>query len=179
MRSEVKRAMTVVGGISLAALCAAGSAAAAVPNPIIIQPNPVAPGGTITVLDGGNCDFPSTGTVTFQTDGGPGIPVITIGPMQNMIGGTGTVPANVPPGNYQVSLTCTVNGSNKREGPFNGTLVVKSGASNGILPIGPARTGDGSSFTTPGGLAEGIGLVGAGAAAWFLLRLRRRAARSS
>lgn len=175
MRCEHKRrALTVLGGTALAALCAAGPAAAAVPNPIIIQPNPVAPGGTISVFDGGNCDFPSTGTVTFQTDGGPGIPVITIGPLQNMIGGTGTVPANVPPGNYQVSLTCTVNGTNKKEGPFNGTLVVKSGASNGINPSGGAKTGDGSSLTTPGGLAEGIGLVGAGGIAWFLLRRHRR-----
>lgn len=179
MRCERKRrAVTVLGGTALAALCAAGPAAAAVPNPIIIQPNPVAPGGSISIFDGGNCDFPSTGTVTFQTDGGPGIPVITIGPLQNMIGGTGTVPANVPPGNYQVSLTCTVNGSNRKEGPFNGTLVVKSGASNGILPIGPAKTGDGASLTTPGGLASGISLVVVGgAAAWFLLR--RRAARSN
>lgn len=177
MRCERKRhAMTVLGGTALAALCAAGPAAAAVPNPIIIQPNPVAPGGTISVFDGGNCDFPSTGTVTFQTDGGPGIPVITIGPLQNMIGGTGTVPANVPPGNYQVSLTCTVNGTNKKEGPFNGTLVVKSGASNGVNPNGGAKTGDGASISTPGGLASGIGLVSAGAVAWILLR--RRAARS-
>jgi opacity protein-like surface antigen len=177
MRCEVKRAATVLGGAALAALCAAGSAAAAVPNPIIIQPNPVAPGGSISVFDGGNCDFPSTGTVTFQTGTGPGIPVITIGPLQNMIGGTGQVPANVTPGNYQVSLTCTVNGTNKKEGPFNGTLVVKSGASNGVNPNGGAKTGDGASLTTPGGLAEGIGLVGAGGAAWFLLR--RRAARSN
>lgn len=168
--------MTVLGGTALAAVCAAGPATAAVPNPIIIQPNPVAPGGTISVFDGGNCDFPSTGTVTFQTDGGPGIPVITIGPLQNMIGGTGTVPANVPPGNYQVSLTCTVNGTNKREGPFNGTLVVKSGASNGVNPNGGAKTGDGASIATPGGLAGGIGLVAVGAVGWILLR--RRAARS-
>ena len=177
MRCEGKRAMTVLGSTALAALCAAGPAAAAVPNPIIIQPNPVAPGGTISVFDGGNCDFPSTGTVTFQTGGGPGIPVITIGPLQNMIGGTGPVPGNVPPGNYQVSLSCTVNGGNRKEGPFNGTLVVKSGASNGVNPSGGAKTGDGASLTTPGGLAEGIGLVLAGAAAWFLVR--RRAARSS
>ncbi|HEX4787844.1 MAG TPA: hypothetical protein VH372_05240 [Actinospica sp.] len=169
--------MTVLGGTVLAALCAAASADAAVPNPIIIQPNPVAPGGTISVFDGGNCDFPSTGTVTFQTGSGPGIPVITIGPLQNMVGGTGQVPANVAPGDYQVSLTCTVTGSLKKEGPFNGTLVVKSGASNGVNPSGGAKTGDGASLTTPGGLAEGIGLVGAGGTAWFLLR--RRAARSN
>jgi hypothetical protein len=175
-RSAATTAAGVVGAAVLAGLCTAGTAAAAVPNPIIIQPNPVAPGGTVSVFDGGNCDFPSTGTVTFQTGSGPGIPVITIGPLQNMIGGTGQVPWNVPPGNYQVSLTCTVNGTDRREGPFNGTLIVKQGASNGMNPHGGARTGDGASLVAPGGLAEGLALVGGGGAFWFLLR--RRAARS-
>ena len=184
MRSEGKRAAIsraavatgVLGGAMAVGLCAAGSAAATVPNPIIIQPNPVAPGGQISVFDGGNCDFPSTGTVTFQTGSGPGIPVITIGPLQNMIGGTGQVPSNVLPGDYQVSLTCTVDGSNRREGPFNGTLIVKAGASNGMNPHGGAKTGDGASLVSPGGLAEGAVLVVAGGGAWFLLR--RRFARS-
>ena len=186
MRSEGKRAARtgavaggVLGAAVLAGVLAGGSAAAAVPNPIIIQPNPVAPGGTISVFDGGNCDFPSTGTVTFQTGGGPGIPVITIGPLQNMIGGTGQVPGNVPPGNYQVSLSCTVNGTNRREGPFNGTLVVKNGASNGVNPTGGAKTGDGASLRASGageGLAEGLALVVVGGAVWFTLR--RRAVRS-
>ena len=162
------------GGVALATVCAIGPAGAAVPNPIIIQPNPVAPGGTISVFDGGNCDFPSTGTVTFQTGSSVGIPVITIGPLQNMIGGTGQVPANVAPGNYQVSLTCKTS-SGKKEGPFNGTLVVKSGASSGVNPSGGAKTGDGASLTTPGGLASGVGLVVLGGGAWLLLR--RRAAR--
>jgi hypothetical protein len=176
-RSRTTVAAGVLGGAVLVGLCAAGTAAATVPNPIIIQPNPVAPGGTISVFDGGNCDFPSTGTVTFQTGSGPGIPVITIGPLQNMIGGTGQVPANVPPGNYQVSLTCTVNGTNKREGPFNGTLIVKAGASNGMNPHGGAKTGDGASLVSPGGLVEGAALMVAGGGAWFLLR--RRGARSN
>jgi hypothetical protein len=171
-----KRVLTVLGGTALAALSAAGPATAAVPNPIIIQPNPVAPGGSITVFDGGNCDFPSTGTVTFQTGSAPGIPVITIGPLQNMIGGTGQIPSSVPPGNYQVSLTCTVNGTNKREGPFNGTLVVKSGASNGVNPHGGAQTGDGASLAAPGGLASGVALVLGGGGLWFFLR--RRAVRA-
>jgi hypothetical protein len=186
MRSEGKRAARaaaaaagVLGAAVFAGVCAGGTAAAAVPNPIIIQPNPVAPGGTISVFDGGNCDFPSTGTVTFQTGSGPGIPVITIGPLQNMIGGTGQVPSNVPPGNYQVSLTCTVNGTNRREGPFNGTLVVKAGASNGVNPTGGAKTGDGASLRASGSgenLAEGLALVGVGGVLWFVLR--RRIARS-
>lgn len=161
----------VLGAALLATLGAAEQAAAAVPNPIIIQPNPVSPGGTISVYDGGNCDFPSTGTVTFQTGSGPGIPVIQISPLQNMIGGSGQVPANVPPGSYQVSLTCTA-ASGKKEGPFNGTLVIKSGASNGTNPNGGARTGDGASLTAPGGLAEGIMLVVGGGAAWLLVRRR-------
>ncbi|HET9172542.1 MAG TPA: hypothetical protein VFN97_24165 [Actinospica sp.] len=162
---------TVIGGVLLAAACAAGPATAAAPNPIIIQPNPVAPGGTISVFDGGNCDFPSTGTVTFQTSGAS-IPSISISPLQNMIGGVGAVPAGVTPGSYQVSLTCT-NSAGKAQGPFTGTLTVKSGASTGVNPNGGAKTGDGASLAKPGGLAAGIALVVFGGGAWFLLRRKR------
>jgi hypothetical protein len=170
--------VAVFGAAVLAVLCTAGPAVAGSANAIIVQPNPVAPGGNISVFDGGSCDFPSTGTVTFQgPSGGTAIPSISINPLQNMIGGTGQVPANVPPGNYQVSLTCTVNGTNKREGPFNGTLIVKAGASNGMNPHGGAKTGDGASLVSPGGLAEGAALMVAGGGAWFLLR--RRGARSN
>lgn len=177
-----KRTAIVLGGSALAALCGAGPALASggggggVNSSIIIQPNPVAPGGTISVFDGGNCDYPSTGTVTFQTGSVPGIPAITIGPLKSMIGGVGQVPKNVAPGSYQVSLTC-ISTNGRKQGPFNGTLVVANGASNGVNPNGGAQTGDGASLTTPGGLAEGIGLVAAGGGLWFLLR--RRAARSS
>ncbi len=179
-----KRTAIVLGGSALAALCTAGSALASdgggggdgVNSSIIIQPNPVAPGGTISVFDGGNCDYPSTGTVTFQTNSVPGIPAITIGPLKSMIGGTGQVPKNIAPGSYQVSLSCTSN-NGKKQGPFNGTLVVAAGASTGVNPSGGAQTGDGASLTTPGGLAEGVALVATGGGVWFLLR--RRAARSS
>lgn len=164
-------AATVFGAAALAGLGAAGAAHAAAPNPIIIQPNPVAPGGYISVFDGGNCDFPATGTATFQTSGGVSIPSITLGPLQNMIGGQGQIPANVPPGSYQVSVTCTT--ASGSEGPFTGTLTVQSGASTGVNPNGGAKTGDGASLTTPGGLAEGIALIVAGGGAWFLLRRRR------
>lgn len=156
----------------LAAVCAAGSAVGATANPIIIQPNPVAPGGTISVFDGGNCDFPSTGTVTFTGGGSVAIPSISISPLQNMIGGTGPIPANATPGTYQVSLTCTTS-AGQTEGPFTGTLTVASGASTGVNPTGGAKTGDGASLTTPGGLAEGIALVLIGGGAWFFLRRRR------
>lgn len=176
-----KRTAIALGGSVLATLCAAGPALASgggggVNNSIIIQPNPVAPGGTISVFDGGNCDYPSTGTVTFQTGSVPGIPAITIGPLKSMIGGTGQVPKNIAPGSYQVTLICSSD-SGKKQGPFYGTLVVANGASNGVNPNGGAGTGDGASLTTPGGLAEGIGLVATGGAAWFLLR--RRTARVS
>jgi hypothetical protein len=162
---------TVIGGATLAAVCAAGTAAAAGPNPIIIQPNPVAPGGTISVFDGGNCDVPATGTATFQTSGSVSIPSISLSVLQNMIGGQGQIPANVAPGSYSVSVTCTT--ASGTEGPFTGTLTVQSGASTGVNPNGGAKTGDGASLTTPGGLAEGIALMVAGGGAWFLLRRRR------
>jgi hypothetical protein len=170
-RSRRAAAATVIGAAALAGLGTAGAAHAAGPNPVIIQPNPVAPGGTISVFDGGNCDFPATGTATFQTSGSVSIPSITLGPLQNMIGGQGQIPANVPPGSYQVSVSCTT--ASGSEGPFTGTLTVQSGASTGVNPNGGAKTGDGASLTTPGGLAEGIALVVAGGGAWFLLRRRR------
>jgi hypothetical protein len=154
------------------AVCGAGTAGAATPNPIIIQPNPVAPGGFISVFDGGNCDVPATGTVTFQSSGSVTIPSISISPLQNMIGGTGQIPANATPGSYQVSLTCTTSGG-KSEGPFTGTLTVQSGASTGVNPTGGAKTGDGASLTKPGGLASGIALIVIGGGAWFMLRRKR------
>ncbi|MBR7826750.1 hypothetical protein KDK95_10590 [Actinospica sp. MGRD01-02] len=169
------RRTAVIGGVALAAVCAAGSAVGAAANPIIIQPNPVAPGGTISVFDGGNCDFPSTGTVTFTGGGSVAIPSIRISPLQNMIGGTGPIPAKATPGTYQVSLTCTTSGGHT-EGPFTGTLKVASGASSGVNPTGGAKTGDGASLTTPGGLAEGIALVLIGGGAWLFLRKRRASA---
>jgi hypothetical protein len=175
MGISTRRRATVIGGAVLAAVCAsvctAGPAAAATPNPIIIQPNPVAPGGYISVFDGGNCSFPSTGTVTFQGSGSVSIPSITISPLQNMIGGQGQVPANATPGAYQVSVTCTT--ATGSQGPFTGTLNVQSGASTGVNPTGGAKTGDGASLTSPGGLASGIALVLTGGGAWFLLRRRR------
>lgn len=183
MRSEGKRAArstatvaaAILGGAVLAG-CAAQPASATGSNSIIIQPNPVSPGGTISVFDGGNCDSSSTGIVTFQSDdGGRDIPPITIGPLRNMVGGTGQVPSWTRPGNYEVSLTCRVDG-HRKEGPFTGTLIVRSGASDGWNPHGGARTGDGASLTSPGGLAEGAALVLLGGTGWFLLR--RRAARS-
>ena len=162
----------VVGGAMAVAVCAAGTAGAATPNPIIVQPNPVAPGGFIAVFDGGNCDFPATGTVTFQSSGSVTIPSISISPLQNMIGGTGQIPANATPGSYQVSLTCTTSGG-KSEGPFTGTLTVQSGASTGVNPTGGAKTGDGASLGKPGGLASGIALMVIGGSAWFMLRRKR------
>ena len=162
----------VVGGATAVAVCAAGTAGAATPNPIIVQPNPVAPGGFISVFDGGNCDFPATGTVTFQSSGSVTIPSISISPLQNMIGGTGRIPANATPGSYQVSLTCTTSGG-KSEGPFTGTLTVQSGASAGVNPTGGAKTGDGASLGKPGGLASGIALMVIGGGAWFMLRRKR------
>lgn len=164
--------VTVLGGVGLAGLNAAGTAEAAGSNPIIIQPNPVAPGGNISVFDGGSCDFPSTGTVTFQGGGSVSIPSISINPLQNMIGGTGQIPANVTPGSYAVSVTCTT-ATGTSEGPFTGTLTVQSGASTGVNPNGGAKTGDGASVTMPGGLAEGIVLVVVGGGAWVMLRRRR------
>lgn len=163
----------VVGCAMVVAVCAAGTAEAATPNPIIVQPNPVAPGGFISVFDGGNCDFPATGTVTFQGSGSGSvtIPPISISPLQNMIGGSGQVPANATPGSYQVSLTCKTGG--KSQGPFTGTLTVQSGASTGVNPTGGAKTGDGASLGKPGGLASGIALIVIGGGAWFLLRRKR------
>lgn len=168
----IAAATTVLGGIALAGLGVTDTADAAGANPVIIQPNPVAPGGTISVFDGGNCDFPSTGTVTFQASGGVGIPSISLSPLQNMIGGQGQIPASVAPGSYQVSVTCTTPGG-RNEGPFTGTLTVQSGASTGVNPGGGAQTGDGASLATPGGLTQGVALVAAGGAAWSLLRKRR------
>ncbi|UGY92481.1 hypothetical protein [Streptomyces gobiensis] len=127
------RIHTLAAAGALSTVIALGTATPAVAgSDIIIQPNPVAPGGDFSVFDGGNCTT-DTGRATFKPpEGGVGLPDVEMGMLANMVGGTGKVPTDAKPGQYEVSVTCGT------EGPFLGTLTV-TGASRTAKPTGAPK----------------------------------------
>lgn len=137
-------------------------------NPVIVQPNPVAPGGQFSVFDGGNCTGTS-GVATFRSkSGGSTIPSVTLSTLDNEVGGVGTVPEGTEPGAYEVSVTCQ-NGSAHKEGPFTGTLTVSS-----RTPRGGVQTGLGGGIgMNPAETALGAALVAAALTGTVVLRRRR------
>ncbi|MDF9813394.1 hypothetical protein [Streptomyces sp. SPB162] len=137
-------------------------------NPVIVQPNPVAPGGQFSVFDGGNCTGTS-GTATFRSKtGGSAIPPVTLSTLDNQVGGVGTIPEGTEPGEYEVSVTCQ-SGSAHKEGPFTGTLTVSS-----RTPRGGVQTGLGGGIgMNPAETALGAALVAAALAGTVVLRRRR------
>ncbi|MFD7105130.1 hypothetical protein [Streptomyces celluloflavus] len=64
---------------------------------VTVRPDPVAPGGSFAVFDGGSCP----GEAVF---GGAEIPKPAPSPLRNQAGGTGTVPESTGPGAYTVTL---------------------------------------------------------------------------
>ncbi|MCZ4118902.1 hypothetical protein [Streptomyces sp. H39-S7] len=138
-------------------------------NPVIVQPNPVAPGGQFSVFDGGNCTGTS-GVATFRsTAGGSVIPPVTLSMLDNQVGGVGTIPEGTQPGEYEVTVTCK-NGSAPKEGSFTGTLTVSS-----RTPRGGVQTGLGGGIgMNPAETALGAALVAAALTGTVVLRRRRR-----
>ncbi|MEU9114616.1 hypothetical protein AB0D04_23195 [Streptomyces sp. NPDC048483] len=100
----VRRRVPLAGAVMASfALCGSGVATAADgTNPVIVQPDPVAPGGEFSVFDGGNCTG-GTGAATF---GGTDIPKLKLSMLRNQVGGTATVPPGTEPGEYTVTVTC-------------------------------------------------------------------------
>ncbi|MGC0316315.1 hypothetical protein [Kitasatospora acidiphila] len=107
------RHFAATGLLALAAGLAAAAPAAA--NPVVIEPDPVSPGGRFTLFDGGNCDS-AGGQATFkareQADGastGPAedIPAVKLGALRGLVGAVATVPEHARPGVYDVTITCT------------------------------------------------------------------------
>ncbi|MGW2632390.1 hypothetical protein ACWC2K_24075 [Streptomyces chattanoogensis] len=69
---------------------------------VLVQPDPVPPGGEFSVLDGGNCTGGS-GEATFD---GTDIPRLKLSTLRGQVGGRGTVPRSTKPGEYTVTVTC-------------------------------------------------------------------------
>ncbi|WP_198357331.1 hypothetical protein [Streptomyces fildesensis] len=137
-------------------------------NPVIVQPNPVAPGGQFSVFDGGNCTGTS-GVATFRSaSGGSSIPAVNLSTLSNQLGGVGTVPAGTEPGQYEVSVSCQ-NGGTGKQGPFTGTLTVSS-----RTPKGGVQTGLGGGIgMDPAETALGAALVAAALTGTIVLGRRR------
>ncbi|MFI9104436.1 hypothetical protein ACIGXA_28370 [Streptomyces fildesensis] len=137
-------------------------------NPVIVQPDPVAPGGQFSVFDGGNCTGTS-GVATFRSaSGGSAIPSVNLSSLSNQVGGVGTVPEGTEPGQYEVSVSCQ-NGSTGKKGPFTGTLTVSS-----RTPRGGVQTGLGGGIgMDPAETALGAALVAAALTGTIVLGRRR------
>jgi hypothetical protein len=127
-----------------------------------VDPNPVAPGETVTVNDGfGSMLCPKTDTWgTADSSGFVGGSIKLTRGTHSLVG---TGKAVWKPGTYPVSITCASGGSSD-PGTFN--LVVSA--------RGAARTGGGASILGSGGdEAAGIGLLG-GALAVGTVVVRRK-----
>ncbi|TJZ41935.1 hypothetical protein FCH28_36095 [Streptomyces piniterrae] len=92
---------TLYGAVSGAAAADPGD-----PKQVVVQPDPVAPGGEFSLSDGGNCTG-GTGEASFE---GGGIPKLPLSMRNNEFGGTGTVPETTRPGTYTVTVTCGADG---------------------------------------------------------------------
>lgn len=138
----------------VAALALAAGALVVAANPafaaVEVDPNPVAPGGTVTVNDGfGSMLCPETDPwATADSKGFVGDSIKLTRGTHSLVG---TGKAVWKPGTYPVSITCASGGSSGR-GTFN--LVVSA--------RGAARTGDGASILGSGSNeAAGIAVLGA------------------
>ncbi|MCM2419522.1 hypothetical protein [Streptomyces sp. RKAG293] len=137
-------------------------------NPVIVQPDPVAPGGQFSVFDGGNCSGTS-GVATFRSaSGGSAIPSVNLSTLSNQVGGVGTVPEGTEPGQYEVSVSCQ-KATTGKQGPFTGTLTVSS-----RTPKGGVQTGLGGGIgMDPAETALGAALVAAALTGTIVLGRRR------
>ena len=147
----------------IAATALAAGALVAVAGPafagVEVNPNPVAPGGTVTVNDGLGARLcpDADKAATASSNGFAGGSITLTRGTQTLIG-SGTAVST--PGTYQVSITCAGGTSS---GPNTYNLVVS--------PQGPAATGDGASIM---GSANGeftalvtlVGAAGLGVIAW-------------
>ncbi|MFJ9417509.1 hypothetical protein ACIRPT_25505 [Streptomyces sp. NPDC101227] len=103
-RRPFRRRLVAAGAVTASlALCGSGVATATDDaNPVVVQPDPVAPGDEFSVFDGGNCTGGS-GEATFED---ADIPKLKLSMLRNQVGGTATVPRSLKPGAYTVTVTC-------------------------------------------------------------------------
>jgi hypothetical protein len=155
---------------------------------VTVRPDPVAPGGSFTVLDGGNCPG-ETGEAVFD---GAEIPKLALSPLRNQVGGTGTVPESTGPGSYTVTLRCGGGKDVGQQRKITGTLTVsgepgragaahRTGKAGGreseaveAVPRGGSETGlGGGSGASTAVTVLGAALL-AGTAGWGAVLYRRR-----
>jgi hypothetical protein len=127
-----------------------------------VNPNPVVPGGAVTVDDGyGSLFCPASDTTATASSNGFVGGSITLTRGTKALVGSGK--AVTTPGTYDVSITCA---SKLSTGPRSYFLTVS--------PAGPIKTGDGASMMKGGGELGGIAAL-AGAAGLGAFMLRRKA----
>ncbi|MEE1930165.1 hypothetical protein V1J52_18565 [Streptomyces sp. TRM 70351] len=125
-----------------------GGTGAARGRGVLVQPQEIAPGGEFSVFDGGNCTK-EKGTASFTAPpGGTRLPDLGLGPLSNMVGGTGTLPRDTEPGNYRVSVTCG------DEGPFSGGFTVTGDRTGGDETDGTGSPSPGARLTGAPGEKE-------------------------
>lgn len=69
---------------------------------VVVEPDPVAPGGAFSVHDGGTCSGDSA-QATFD---GADIPSIQLASRNDRMGGSAILPEGTAPGSYQITITC-------------------------------------------------------------------------
>ncbi|MBW1604121.1 hypothetical protein JJV70_18810 [Streptomyces sp. JJ66] len=117
-------ALTALGAVTVSSV-PGGAARAADGDPgrsVIVQPTRVAPGQDFAVFDGGSCAA-KTGTASFvPPPDGERFPDLALGPVRDMVGGTGVVPKDAAPGYYRVNVVCG------EDRPFSASFTVTGGA---------------------------------------------------
>ncbi|MFJ9410062.1 hypothetical protein [Streptomyces sp. NPDC101393] len=156
---DVLRNAPAAGALAASVTLIGGGAAAASDgtNQVVVQPDPVTPGGEFSVFDGGNCPG-GTGEAAFD---GAGIPTMKLSPLSNQVGGTGTVPEATKPGSYTVTVTCGAGGGSKAPSAEPGAGV-QPGAEWKTGSAGHPGVGEVPGTVVPGEGDPGIGGLGEG-----------------
>ncbi|MGW3009988.1 hypothetical protein ACWC9R_14285 [Streptomyces sp. NPDC001219] len=69
---------------------------------VVVEPDPVAPGGAFSVDDGGTC----RGDSAEATVEGADIPAVQLSSRSDRLGGSAVVPEGTAPGSYRVTVVC-------------------------------------------------------------------------
>ncbi|ASW57924.1 hypothetical protein CIK06_22445 [Plantactinospora sp. KBS50] len=149
--------MTLAGVLTL---LATGPARAGQNTTVEVTPNTAEPGTRVNIR--ADCGDANNRQGTVQSDA---FGRVTVRPDNGMLTGSATIPANKPPGDYQVTLTC----ANNTTASTTVTVVNMSKPSQGPATGGGGTAGGGAGLLV---LAGGVGIVLLGLG--FALYGRRR-----